>query len=215
MAGRALTLCVTGCAQVRLGGGLQAVLAQKVPVVHHVALRWDSLGSELDMAAVTIAHVPLSRVLVTTEAGGHTGSKGRVLVFHIDVATHAIPGAGFGVSFMGEDQVFARHLGCMTSSRSPMTVRTRVRIVRLLMAVDALLCGWQVKRTGLAGTLNPSVAFEAIDPLEYVGSMFELPLLRVFLDSEHFGARSRKAGKGYECDDDDDDLAGHFFGHSA
>ena len=85
--------------------------------------------------------------------------------------------------------------------------------MRVLMALDALLCGWQVKRTSLAGVLNPSVALEAIDPLEYVGSMFELPFLRVLLDSEHFGARSRKAGEGYEYDDGDDP-AGHFFDHS-
>jgi hypothetical protein len=41
------------------------------------------------------------------------------------------------------------------------------------MALDALLRGWKVKWTRLAGALNPSVALEAIDPLEYVGSMFE------------------------------------------
>ena len=98
MAGRAFTLRVTGRAQVRLGGGLQAVLTQEVTIVHHVAFRQGALGRELDMTAVTIAYVPLTSVLVTTEAGGHVGSKGRVLVAHIDVATHAIPGAARGFS---------------------------------------------------------------------------------------------------------------------
>jgi hypothetical protein len=173
VARRALTLRMAGRAKVCLGGGLQSVLAQEVIIVHDVAFRRDSLGCELDMTAVTIAHVPLTGVHVTTEAGGHVGSKSRVLVFHIDVAPYAIPGAGFGVSFMGEDQVFACHLRCVTGSRSPMAVRTSVWIVRVLMALDALLRGWKVKWTRLAGALNPSVALEAIDPLEYMGSMFE------------------------------------------
>jgi len=166
------------------------------------------------MTAVAVPHVPLTSVLVTTEAGGHIGPKGRVFVADIDVATHAIPRTSLGVSGMRKDQVLTRHFRRVSRARASVALRAGVWIVWVLVAVDALLRRRKVERPGFPSVLNPSVAFEAVDPVEHVGSMLEVSLLRVFLDSEHFGARARKAGQGNEHDDGDYP-AGHFFGHSA
>jgi len=102
MTGRTLTLSVTSRAEVALRVGLYSVLAQKVAVVDHVALWRDSLGRELYMTAIAVAHVPLSGVIVTAEARRHVGAKGGVLVLHVHVAANAISRALLEVDDMGE-----------------------------------------------------------------------------------------------------------------
>jgi hypothetical protein len=102
MTGRTLTLSVTSRAEVALRVGLHSVLAQKVAVVDHVALWRDSLGRELYMTAIAVAHVPLSGVIVTAEARRHVGAKGGVLVLHVHVAANAISRALLEVAGMGE-----------------------------------------------------------------------------------------------------------------
>ena len=173
--------------------GLHSVLAQKVAVVDHVALWRDSLGRELYVTAIAVAHVPLSGMIVTAKAGRHVGAKGAVLVLHVHVAANAISRAPFEVAGMGEAQVLARHLGPVPCPRSPMALRARVGVVRVFVTLDAASRRREVERAGLARVLDARVTLETVDALEHVGSMLEgtLRLLALALQPEDLGAGAR------------------------
>ena len=173
MTGRTLTLSVTSRAEVALRVGLHSVFAQKVAVVDHVALWRDSLGRELDVTAIAVAHVPLPRVLVTAEARRHVGTKGGILVLHVHVAANAISRALLKVVGMGEAQVLACHLGRVPCPLSPMALRARVGVVRVFVTLDAASCRREVERVGLARVLDARVTLETVDALEHVRSMLE------------------------------------------
>ena len=98
--GRALPLRVAGRAEVPLCIRLHAVLAQKVPIVNHVAFRERHFPRQIDVASPAVARCPLSLVGVTAEAGWVLGAHVVGVDRDVDVASHAVACALFGVCGM-------------------------------------------------------------------------------------------------------------------
>ena len=193
MTGRTLALRVTGRAEVALCVGLNSVLAKKVAVVDHMALWRDTLRLKLHVTAITVAHVPLSGVLVAAKARGHIGSKGGVFVADVHVAAHAISGAFLGMACVGKTQMLTRHLGSMACPSPAMAVLAGVRVVRIFVTLDATGRRRKVQRAGLTRFLDAPVTLEAVDAFQHVSSMFERTLRRVVLalQAEDLGAGAR------------------------
>jgi hypothetical protein len=111
------------------------------------------------------------------------------------MAPHAFRDAGLHVHGMRESKVLTRHLGRVPIPRAPVAVRTGVRVMRILMALDAPGGGRKVQRSGLAGLLDASVALEAVDAIDDMGAVLECPVLLFLLEAQHFGAGPGQTGQ--------------------
>jgi hypothetical protein len=128
---------------------------------------------------------------------------------HVHVATDAIAGAFLVVLCVRETKVAACHLSGVPISRTPVAVRARIRIVRLLVALDAVGGRGKMKRSGFPCFFDSRVALEAVDSFHEVGAVLESMVGFVLLEAQHLGAGSRVSGDGDQCRSDKDPL--HWF----
>jgi len=82
------------------------------------------------------------------------------------VTSHAVTGTRFLVDRMRETEMLPCHLGGLTISGAPVTVRASIGIVRFLVTCNAVCSRRKVERTGLTGFLDPGVTPEAVDALD-------------------------------------------------
>ena len=192
---RALTLRVAGRAQIALSVRLHAMLAKEIATVDHVAFGKSHLAGEVDMAPATVARRPLVLVGMAAEAGRMLGLDVVGIDGDVHMAADAVSRAFLAMEFVREAKVAPGHLGGVPISGAPMAVGASVRIVRFRVALDTVLGGRPMERTGLAGRLHAVVAFEAIDALHHVGAVLERVVLLLLLEAEHLGAGACEAGQ--------------------
>jgi hypothetical protein len=82
------------------------------------------------------------------------------------MTSYAVTGTRFLVNRMRETEMLARHLGRLTISGAPMTIRASIGVVRFLVACNAVCSGRKVERTGLTRFRDAGVANEAVDALD-------------------------------------------------
>lgn len=174
MASGARPLAVARRAEVARACRAGAVLAQPVAIVHEVARGQSAFGREVDVATVAIARRPLVLVLMTPKAGRHLRTQClRAGDTDLAMTTHAVAAGCRHVRAMIELQMLARHLGAHPHERLAVTITTRARVVRLLVAVNAVGLGGQMQLALVLGAHDPGVARETVDSLEHVGAVLE------------------------------------------
>jgi hypothetical protein len=186
MAGGALSLRVTRRAEVRLSGSLQPVLSQEVAIVNDVAFGQPQLSWKVDVAAPAVPRRPL--VLVRVAAEARWVFRTYVVGVHRDVhmATNAFSGAFPAVELVRKPHVAARHLGRASIPHPAVAVGAGVWVVGVFVAVDAVARGGEMKRPGVARSLDALVALQAVDPFDYVCAVLEGVVLSFLLETKHF-----------------------------
>ena len=174
MARGARALAVTTGAEIGFTRSANAVLAQPVPVVHHMRRGDRVLGGEFHVAPLAVTDGPLIAVLVAAEADRHFRLERLGLrVPRGGVAADAVSVHGGHVLPVIEAEVLARELGGASHVGGAVAVETGARIVRARVAVEAVGGGGEMERLVVAVTRDASVARQAVDPIGRVRAMLE------------------------------------------
>jgi hypothetical protein len=116
----------------------------------------------------------LVAVLVTAEARRHPWKDGIGPRFcDLDVAPHAVSVRCRHVPTVIEPEPRARIFHGSTDVGFAMAIHARTLVVRLAVAAPAARLRRKVQGASLARGLQPSVAFDAVNPLETVRAMLE------------------------------------------
>jgi hypothetical protein len=197
----ALSFRVTARAEVASGGRARAVLADPVAVVDQMVVGQRAFGLQIDVATAAVAQSPLVAVLVTAEATRHLRQHRFGPLFgHFHVAVNAITRSRPHVLGMRETQVLARELDRIPHVLFSVAGPAWPRIVRLLVAPDALRVCRHVQGHQIVGGLHARVALDAAYPLEHMGTVLEGMGLRRAPDAQHARAARQDDGQGQQPD---------------
>jgi hypothetical protein len=189
MAARTEGLGMTRGAKIPARRGPNAVLADEVALVHHVARGLAELPRQVHVAGLAISGVPLVFVRVTTKALRHGRThRGLICGARRCVTRHTLVAEAPKVSVVSEPQVLARQPVALAGVGLAMAIGTGALIVGLCVTRHAGALCRQMQLASLTSLSDARVTLCARDPLDGVGPVLEGMLCGLWANAKNASA---------------------------